>query len=289
MKRLVFVLRKYLQNKRRHGREFMSFGFMLRLSYLLTCNPRFPLHIKRANFLQWSIVFHVFHVFLERMANAVANDGARQYALGRCTDAVVSFTRAISLGHLPSRATLACILIEGREGVAQNIAEAVRLVESVSHLCCDCEGMFAMCLRFRYFAQPSLERTYAKWQEIVKQSIAMAIRSARNGSNYGRCELAYHTYYGDYTSDKVEEAHKLYLLAAHRGLDVAQFHSGLLFYRRQNVPQNYSRAISYLHMAAAQGYIPAIQEIAVFYEKGRGMLKNAIDAQVWKLRAEKAI
>lgn len=277
------LLHKYL---RRHGRVFTSLGFVLRLLYLLTWNPGLPLSIKRVNFIQWNIAFRVFS---NRLTNSAVKDGEKQLALGRCADAVVSFTRAISLGHSPSIATLACILIEGREGVAQNIAEAIRLVESVYHLCFDCEGMFAMCLRIRFLNLPFSERTGAMWLEIEKQSSVMAIRSAGNGSKYGLCELAYHTFKNDYTSQNVEKAHKLYLQAALKGLDIAQFHYGRLFYQTQNVPQDYRRALKYLHMAAAQGYIPAIQEIALFYERGRGVQKMPYYAREWRVRAEKAI
>ena len=117
----------------------------------------------------------------------------------------------------------------------------------------------------------------------------MAMRSARNGRKYGLCELAYHTFKDDFTSKAVEEAHILYRQAAHKGFDVAQFHYGRLFYQRQNVPQNYSRALEYLRIAAAQGYIPAIEEIALFYERGRGVLKMPDLAREWRLRAQKAI
>ena len=280
---LVGLLQKYL---RRHGRVFTSLGFIRKLVYLLTLNPDLPLGVKRVNLIQWNIAFRVFS---NRLTNLAAKDGEKQFALGRCADEVVYFTRAITIGHLPSLATIACILIEGREGVAQNIAEAIRLVESVSHLCSDCEGMFAMCLRIRFLNLPLSERTSAMQLEMEKQSSAMAIRSARNGSKYGLCELAYHTFKDDFTSKAVEEAHILYRQAAHKGLDVAQFYYGQLFYQRQNVPQNYSRALEYLHMAAAQGYIPAIQEIALFYERGRGVQKMPYYAREWRVRAEKAI
>jgi TPR repeat protein len=279
---LVGLLLKYLQ--RRDGREITSLGFICKLVYLLTWNP--DLSVGRRNIMQWNIMFRVFS---NRLAKQAAKDGKRQFALGRCADAVVSFTRAISLGHLPSRATLACMLIEGREGVAQNIAEAVHLVESVSHLCHDCEGMSAMCLRIRYFTLPLPDKTNAMFLEMEKQCTAMAIRSARKASKYGLCELAYHTFKGDFTSRQVEEAHKLYHRAAQDGLDVALFHYGQLFYRRQNVPQDYRRALHLLRMAAAQGYIPAIQEIALFYERGRGVLKMPDLAREWRLRAQKAI
>jgi len=277
---LAGLLLKYLQ--RRDGREITSLGFIRKLVYLLTWNP--DLSVGHMNFMLWNIMFRVFS---NRLTNQAANAGERQFALGKCADAVVSFKRAISLGHLPSRATLSCMLIQGREGVAQNIEEALRLVESVSHLCPDCEGMHAMCRRIWFDNLPLFSSE--TWSDHKNQYAEMALRSASRGSKYGRCELAYHTFGGNFSSTKAKDAQDLYLMAAHDGLDMAQFHYAHMCYRIQNKPQDFITALQYLLMAAAQGYIPAIQEVGNFHKKGKGVPKMHALAREWEQRAQKAI
>ena len=65
---------------------------------------------------------------------------------GRCAAAMIHLNRAIILGHLPSCATKAWILINSRDGVANNYKEAFYLVEKGARLGCHrCEEVIYHC------------------------------------------------------------------------------------------------------------------------------------------------
>jgi hypothetical protein len=57
-------------------------------------------------------------------------------SIGECAAAVVLLDKAISYGHLPSRALKAHMLLDGRKGVAKDWNGAFELVEEGARLCC---------------------------------------------------------------------------------------------------------------------------------------------------------
>jgi hypothetical protein len=67
-------------------------------------------------------------------------------AAGDCAAAAALLQQAVDLGHLPSRADLADMLIDGREGVAQDSKRAFELAEEGTRLGCHhCQGVKARC------------------------------------------------------------------------------------------------------------------------------------------------
>ena len=84
--------------------------------------------------------------------------------------------RAVALGHLPSRAHLACMMLKGRQGIVCDETSAYDAVEPVAALgCSDCQGVLACC-----FLLNMRQRSRAQ------ASLAMARRSATSGSSYGQ-------------------------------------------------------------------------------------------------------
>jgi hypothetical protein len=60
--------------------------------------------------------------------------------------AMIHLNRSIIRGHLPSRATKAWILINGKEGVSKNLNEAYYLVEEGARLGCHyCQEVIDLC------------------------------------------------------------------------------------------------------------------------------------------------
>ena len=73
---------------------------------------------------------------------------------------------------------------------------------------------------------------------------------------------------------------------AAKGVPAAQFMLGIVLEERQ--PPEYERARSYIEKAAAQGYVPAMSRLAVFYERGRGGPADPAKAFAWAMKAAQA-
>ncbi len=92
-----------------------------------------------------------------------------QYALtlvstGQCATVMVHLNRAIIRGHLPSRALKAWLLIDGREGVAQDWNGAFELVEEGARLGCHhCQGVMARCCRWAMVSE-EMKRDRWSWR-----------------------------------------------------------------------------------------------------------------------------
>lgn len=85
---------------------------------------------------------------------ATARDGViaesqQLLAAGQRSDALRWLQRAGFLGHLPSRANLSWLLVEGKEGGAADQQTAFDLAEKgASFGCCHCQGVLAWCPLF---------------------------------------------------------------------------------------------------------------------------------------------
>lgn len=229
-------------------------------------------------------------------------DGMKQYASAKCFDAVCSFNFAISLGDENSRATLAWILITGREGVKKDFVRARQLAQiGAEKGCSDSMGVLA-----EYYFQIALKLEYAQFQSkcgvMNSEQIVLFMASLgaeitdKSGGNFvtlwreKALELAS-------LSAKKNSKYGLYLLglltsdtglnnrAATMGLDVAQYHMGLKSFQTRYIQQDYHAALRYFHLAAAQGYVPAFVQIYLFHSNGRGIPKNPIEATKWRIRA----
>jgi TPR repeat protein len=81
---------------------------------------------------------------------------------------------------------------------------------------------------------------------------------------------------GDY-STAVQE----FLEDANRGVAVAQYSVGAMYYYGTGVPQDYTEAFKWLALAAAHGYSEAQVLIGNIYDHGRGVPQNRVEAVRW--------
>jgi hypothetical protein len=63
------------------------------------------------------------------LRDEAANNAEELRASGQCAAGAVTLQRAIYLGDAPSRALKAWLLLDGREGVAEDQKEALELAE----------------------------------------------------------------------------------------------------------------------------------------------------------------
>ena len=167
------------------------------------------------------------------------------------------------------------MLLDGREGVAQDSKRAFELVEEGARLGCHhCQGVMAECCRFSNAAR----------------SLELARESSGKGSRYGQCALGlFYRWGGGGVARDYAQAVALYRLAAAQNLDWAQCSLGNMYYRGLGVAQDYAEALRLFQLAAAQGHPPqALFYVAECHEEGRGVRKNKAEAIRWYRRAQAA-
>ena len=205
---------------------------------------------------------------------------------GQCAAAADALKRAINVGHLPSRALLAHMMIDGREGVAlDRLFKSLPLVSGRRWLDCkDChhfKGVMAWgCMEGLSLICSKLSRTSFYYQQ--------ALESADKGSRYGQCNLGAH--YEKMGPHYYVKAVALYRLAAAQNLDSAQHRLGYMHYNGFGVAKDYTKALQLYRLAAAQGHPQALYDVAAFHEKGKfGVAcQNRDEAIYWYRRAQAA-
>jgi TPR repeat protein len=231
-------------------------------------------------------VVRVAAKLMHSLAAAVGNKVAKLLkeaeelcASGQYAASAVALKLAVDLGHLPSRALMAHMLIDGREGVAKDCNGAFELVEEGARLCCHhCQGVMARC----YLGGYGCVRDAAR-------SLELARESSRKGSRFGQYTLGelYRQGEGGVAQDHAQ-AVALYRLAAAQNLDDAQFSLGLMYYSRLGVAQDHDEALRLFQLAAAQGHPTALYNIAVCHMDGLGVDINEAEAIRWYRRAQAA-
>ena len=232
------------------------------------------MHLKVAR-----VVAKLMHSLAPGVGIKVGEEAEELCASGQCAAAAVALKLAVDLGHLPSRALKAHMLIDGREGVAQDRDGAFALVEEGARLGCHhCQGVMAVC----YWYGDGCMKDKA-W------SLVLARESSGKGSRYGQWMLGYMYYHGvgsvavDYA-----QALALYRLAAAQNFDKAQCSLGDMYSLVICVAQDHAEALRWYQLAAAQGHPEAMYCIADCHYGGRGVPENMTVAILWYRRAQAA-
>ena len=219
----------------------------------------------------------LMHSLAAAVGNKVGKEAEELCASGQGAAAAVALKLAVDLGHLPSRALKAWMLIQGREGVADNCDAAFELVEEGARLGCHhCQGVMAECYRWGNGCEVDAAR-----------SLELARESSGKGSRYGQHALGmvYELGAGGVAQDR---ALALYRLAAAQNLDVAQRSLGDMYDHGQGVAKDRAEALRLYQLAAAQGHPDALFHVADCHEEGLGVPKNKAKAISWYRRAQAA-
>ena len=116
------------------------------------------------------------HSFSAAVGNKVGKEAEELCASGRYAAAAVALKLAVDLWHLPSRALMARMLIDGREGVAQDRNRAFELVEEGARLGCHhCLGVMTEC----YLCGYGCLRDVARSMELEVGWINMMLQQAQ--------------------------------------------------------------------------------------------------------------
>jgi len=197
-------------------------------------------------------------------------------AAGDFAAAAKQLMDAIGFGDSPSRAGLADMLIDGKEGVAADQKRAFKLVEEGARLGCHhCQGVMARCYLYGYGCAKDAARL-----------LALARASEGKSSKYGQYVLGdlYRLGAGGVAQDYAAAvAH--YRLAAAQEYDIAQHYLGYMYGMGYGVAQDRAEALRWYKLAAAQGLGPALDNVGKYYEKGYSVAANKAEAIRWYKRA----
>ena len=223
----------------------------------------------------------LMHSLAAAMGNKVGKEVEELCASGQCAAAAVALKLAVDLGHLPSRALKAWMMLGGREGVAKDHNGAFKLAEEGARLGCHhCQGVMAWCCRWGYGCVRDRAR-----------SLELARESSGKGSRYGQFTLGQlYEDGGGGVAFNYAQASALYRLAAAQNLDAAQSCLGCVYYHGDGVAQarDLAEALRMFQLAAAQGHPTASHLVASFHERGLGVPANKAEAIRWYRRAQAA-
>ena len=189
----------------------IGFAYKLIQQLLQSAGRRLSYKKKRIIMMRL-IITRVYSNWMASVRDKAAKEAKELCASGRCAEALVPLQLAIDLGHLPSRALMAWLLLEGREGVAKDHDGAFQLVEEGTRLGCHhCQGVMADC--------------YASGRGIridIARSLELALKSSGLGSKYGQHVLArLHLSGEEGVAQDHAKAVMLFRLAAEKNLDDA--------------------------------------------------------------------
>ena len=204
----------------------------------------------------WRACHQIMLSIVRRVASkqmaAVRDDAAKAAemlcASGRFAAAQVPLQRAIDFGDSNSLALKAWLLVNGREGVAEDRKRGFELAEKGSRLGCHhCLGVAAYCVLFGTDAEHPTTSTDV--------SLAYARASSGRGSRYGQLTLGILHCFGLVgIAEDDAQAVSFYQLAAAQGLDEAQYRLGRMYEKGFGVTQDPAEAMQWYQRAAAQGY-----------------------------------
>ncbi len=217
----------------------------------------------------------LMHSLVAAVGSKVGKEAEELCASGQCAAAAVALKLAVDLGHLPSRALLAHMMLDGREGVAKDWSVAFELVEEGARLGCHhCQGVMAGCFN----CGQGCERDHA-------QSMELAFESSMKGSRYGQDALG-ELFNVEDNGDA--RAVALFRLAAAQNHAGAQYTLGCMYDTGHGVvDQDSAEALRLWQLAAAQGLPWALYRVAVCHERGRGgVRKNKAEAICLYRRAQ---
>ena len=221
-------------------------------------------------------VRHVAAGLAAAVRDNVVKEAEELCTSGQCAAALVPLQRAIDLGHLPSRALMAWLLVRGREGIAEDSKAAVALAnEGLGLGCHHCQGVMAYCHCVGFGGGTTVDPFVID----EDRALELARESSEKGSRYGQYTLGA---LSAVQRDNFQEI-VFYGAAAAQGLDEAQCSLGKMYQCGYGVAQDNAEALRLYQLAAAQGLSEALFSVGLCHE-----LVDVEVARSWFRRAQAA-
>ena len=221
---------------------------------------------------------------------ACVDEAERLLAAGQYAAAAVHLQRAIGMGHLPSRALMAWLLVWGREGIAKDKGRALDLVkEGVRMGCNHCQGVLAFCIHHDdHFDK--VGDVYVMRDDVPEKeqlALELALQSSQRDSSYGHYMLG--ELYSCLDGNITDRSLHLWKQAADQGLDAAVMEMGQSLYMNGIGELNHRpEALRLFQLAADQGHPGSLFLVGWMHELGHGVPADTVEAIVWYKRAAAA-
>ena len=117
------------------------------------------------------------------------------------------------------------------------------------------------------------------------QNIQQMLDAAKKGDSLEQYRVGTMYYRGQEVPQNYKKAAMWFAKAAEQGVSLAQVSIGIMYYKGLGVPQDYKKAAVWLTKAAEQGNINAQVGISTMYCKGLGVPQDYKKAAVWFTKA----
>ena len=194
----------------------------------------------------------------------------------QCCATAEKLEQYVALGHLDSRADLAWLLLDGREGIPKNCQRAFNLAQEGAGLgCIHCIGVCACC----YWGGLGCETNKCLALQLARSSVA-------GGSRYGFWCLGvmYRLGEGGAPRDN-QQALQLFNMAAVLNLDAAQFMLGYAYFYGLGLAEDHTQALRWFNMSAAQGHPDSCYMVGRCMERADTGVIGRTNAVRWYERA----
>ena len=226
----------------------------------------------------------LMHLLLRRVSSRRAaavvhgafDDAQRIRALCDFAAASKRFSHLMRLGHGPSHAELAWIVIDGREGVAGDAVAGFSIARQGWLMgCAHSTGVLSYCRVYCYGCSQDLALGFQ-----------LALESAAGGSKFGYLMVGAMLRDGRGGAPlDVARAVEMYRLAAGLGLDAAQFRLGRMYQSGHGVLRDVGEAARWFRLAGDQGHPWSCYEVGECYVEGFGVRRDMEEAVKWLRRA----
>jgi TPR repeat protein len=215
-----------------------------------------------------------------------AKEAEELCASGQCAAAFALLQLAIELGHLPSRAHMAWLLINGRKGVVKDPRKGFELAEEGVRLdCSECKGVVAECYKGDFCSCSIVPGLVVN----EKLSLQLARDSSDKDSRYGKIVWGKFCLFGGaQQKEDIPKALELLTSAAAQGLEEALICLGCMYQWGIGVLPNCEEALRFYQLAVDKENPEAMCRIASCHENGVGVAADVVVAILWYRLAQDA-
>ncbi|MBI4634355.1 MAG: sel1 repeat family protein [Deltaproteobacteria bacterium] len=200
-------------------------------------------------------------------------------------EALKWFRRAAEQGYVYAQFNLGMLYAEGGRGIKQDNVQALMWFNFAAAQG-DAEAVQEKAALVLRMTPAQIEEAQKRAREFKPESTYEAtLRElkplAEQGQASAQFKLGLMYYKGQSLPQDYTEALKWFRLAARQGDVYGQFNTGFMYEKGQGVPQDYAEAAKWYRQAAGQGNATAQYNLGGMYERGLGVPQDDIQALMW--------
>jgi hypothetical protein len=179
----------------------------------------------------------------------------KMYKIGQYAEAALHYRNAIQLGHIPSRAKLAWLLLFGRKGIQQSVKQAYELVKNFNNNNDDCKSIKYLIMIFTKDDEILEDMQRNQLNKEILYSLVKKISDERSNMYANLCVGLMEINNAD-TNDKFKYLHRTYK---------QQLDLGIYFFGYIN--EDIDSKINNYNLSASQGFPNALWQLGFLYKE----------------------